>query len=537
MSDEGNAWQPKAVLKDAFHWMNQLELPKNWARRQDCMRELSDALFVENKFDREAVERVLVDEKKTTFSKQRAENEDWLWPHIRCKIPPPPQLMPQLQRWFNRWRDHKDDDGNPIFNAERQKAWGNMLKMAESGGLSDYPGVQLYFPRGKDTYGLQQYYCARGTSKNEAHHGQLFDHLATENNGVELTHAKLGHKLFEINVDAERRHVPNTPNFGHYNLPLIDQQNAFQEYLFGEPLHPNHRNVMQYKVTAGGTTGVVPVFDDDISPSLVEGEPWKLYTGDRKFMSEMTGKIPFLPVATDEERALYRSLVDQHISTAGQKPDFNRFAQTWDTKVDGVKIFRKLPCHLEEHHKDYLVQIRCRNERRQEASEGRTTSDLLTIAEETGPEPVPYTEPERNIDTNDAAAMHIPVIALGTHSEPRAKTSTLDPAFKHAPATSKGKKPRTCSTCRAHGKHDDALLCRGRGGHNLCPINAAKGTPAQSPGTTPPPQQKRPRTKSPPSTAPRASQGASYRPLLPLPPLHMRVYYPGSRGHSPAPFM
>ena len=217
-----------------------------------------------------------------------------------------------------------------------------MLKLAEQGYLSDPPTVQLYFPQETDKYGLVVYFCARGTNKNEGHHGQ--DHIATENCGVELSDAKLVQMLYELNLDRARAHIPGTVNCGHYSVHLLDQQNEFHEYLFGVPLHETHQNVMNCKVTAGKTSGVVSVFEQDTSRSLVQDAPWDSFTGDRLFLSREAGSlIPATPIATKEEREKFSKEVDNYISTPGEKPDFKRLAGDWDTFVDGRKIFRKLP--------------------------------------------------------------------------------------------------------------------------------------------------------------------------------------------------
>lgn len=416
----------KRALKGAFHWLNQLDLPDSWIRRQDCMRELSDALFEQNDHDRKAVDAVL-EARNSSFSEQRKDSQVWLWQRIRRKIPPKEAIMLKLHVWFERWKHHKDNDGKPIFTEGRTQSWKSMLKIAEAGQLSDPPGVQLYFPRKTDKDGLKTYFCARGTNKNEAHHGQLRDHLATENNGVEVSHYKLKHYTFVTNYAAACAHIPGTLKLGHDSLHLADQQNELREYLFGKPLYPNHQNVMSYKGTAGSTTGVVPVFETDISDSLVPGEVWKDYTGDRAFISKNGGsKIPALPIATDDERKLYAEMVNLFISEPRRKPDFNRFASEWDTKVNGKTIFHKQSSHLSEHYKVYIKAAHRKAEIRKERSEGRTQDDLQTLFEDDEPDPEPYQAPELRMGEADAAIQHIQPAQLSSLPS-RPALSTLDP--------------------------------------------------------------------------------------------------------------
>ena len=78
MSSVGDSEGYKRVLKDAYHWMNQLDFPHGWDRRADCMPELSDALFLQNESDRKEVDKALK-KLETTFADQRASDDDWLW--------------------------------------------------------------------------------------------------------------------------------------------------------------------------------------------------------------------------------------------------------------------------------------------------------------------------------------------------------------------------------------------------------------------------------------------------------------------------
>lgn len=503
------AMSEKRVLKDAFHWLNQLDLPDTWIRRQDCMRELSDALFEQNQSDRKAVDAVL-EARGSSFREQRVANQEWLWQRIRRRIPPKEVIMPKLHVWFERWRHSKDNDGKPIFTEGRTKGWQNMLKIAEAGQLSDVPGVQLYFPRRTDKDGLKTYFCARGTNKNEAHHGQLHDHLATENNGVEVSHYKLKHFTFVTNYAAACAHIPGTLKLGHDSLHLADQQNELHEYIFGKPLYPDHQNVMLYNGTAGGTTGVVPVFETDISDSLVQGEVWKEYTGDRAFISKNSGsKIPALPVATDDERKLYAQMVNLFISEPSHKPDFSRFASEWDAKVNGKTIFRKQSSHLSEHYKVHIKAAHRKAEIHKERSEGRSQDDLQTLFEDAEPDPEPYQAPELRMADPDEAIEHIQPAQLGSLPSRRG-LSTLDPLLLHEPSSRGTKRAgRHCSSCRkANMGDDEAINCPGRGGARLCPYYEARD----------PPKDKRRRQTSPvPGPPQHTARHPMHAPVLPRP--------------------
>ena len=59
-------------------------------------------------------------------------------------------------------------------------------------------------------------------------------------------------------------------------------------------------------------------------------------------------RLPPLPVRTGKERALFSTMVSS-AGRMGSKPDFDSMAKTWVEHVDGVSVFPKLACHLEQH--------------------------------------------------------------------------------------------------------------------------------------------------------------------------------------------
>ena len=467
--------QPRRVKKDPFHAGQQLEFPRGWSRAQDCAQSFFDCLFLWDSKDCEAVEAVLRDLKNTTLREQRQANDDWLWERVRREIPPPAELVSRLDMWFQFWKDHKDQHGNLIFSGDRLATWNNIRKLAAEGYLSDHPNVQLYFPKLKDGYGLQTYFCARGTNKNEAFHGQIEDHVATENVGIETGAAKVQQYTFEHNVTAERRHVPGTPNFVHFNLDLIEKQDAFYMHLFGQQLHPGHRHVMQYKVTAAGS-GVIPKsVEEDKSARLpkIQGRsrPWEGYSGDAKFLSEEGGSlIPYCGVASDEERKLYSRLALRF-----DNKDFDGMAREWENHVDGKTVFRKKPYHLSDYWSTYEKSARRISEIRKEQSEGRSHFLFPTLRQTTGPAPAPFVAPDVEMAEADSGQpLFIPNPLLGTHSQPSAHTATLNPNLSHTSPRRRGKrKPKRCMVCKEAGREDTMGACPGRGDRRRCPYNVA----------------------------------------------------------------
>ena len=281
---------------------------------------------------------------------------------------------------------------------------------------------------------------------------------------------------------------------------------------------------MAYKVTAGGTAGVVPVFEKDDSEDLpsVTGRVWDDYTGDKKFISENAGsKVPALPVSTDEERKLYAQLRRLNIKEKTQKVDVAAMVRGFDQKADGKNIYRKLNSHISAYDDVYTKAALRKAEISKESSEGRSRSDMQSLYADDGVEEEPYVEPEFDaaIEPDEpVSCVQPPQLA---NMPPRKHVSTLDPSLSLTPALKK-RRQRPCATCRADGKsEEESAKCPGTGGGAYCPLK--KNASLQNiEGTQVPP--------------PTSQQTAKTRPIIPRTELNLQPHMQQRRSAHFGPY-
>ena len=102
-------------------------------------------------------------------------NARWLWKRCKRIIPPPELLYSLVKEVFSSYGPLLDSEKKqPLFNAQAWKDARNVLKVIQSGLLSDPPNIPLYYQIGVDNKhaNLPLYRCVRGTNSVEGgvHH-------------------------------------------------------------------------------------------------------------------------------------------------------------------------------------------------------------------------------------------------------------------------------------------------------------------------------------------------------------------------------
>ncbi len=165
-----------------------------------------------------------------------AENDKWIWRRCRRKIPSPEILLPELEKLFDTFREVQDAvTGVPLFNAAVEKAITNALQHVKSGCLSDIPGVQLYFPIGRDKNWLMKYRCIRGTNSNEGSvHQKIIVKFGAFNAGPILSYYMLLDFACRTNMKADTRNL-GLQDYGVNDPWRIDKLQNLSVNLYDEP--------------------------------------------------------------------------------------------------------------------------------------------------------------------------------------------------------------------------------------------------------------------------------------------------------------
>jgi hypothetical protein len=160
------------VLDDAFHFMDRLLrlLPKKHSVFKDFAHQFSEAIFIRDKNDEDAV-RAVIEKKGGKWDYMVRAKGAALNKRIRRFIPGPDVLVPRLQCLFNAYRNVKCPTATGkktnFFSDEAWKMAERLLATAQLGFLSDPLNVALYFVIGRDRDGLILYRCIRGTNSIE----------------------------------------------------------------------------------------------------------------------------------------------------------------------------------------------------------------------------------------------------------------------------------------------------------------------------------------------------------------------------------
>ncbi|TFK55407.1 hypothetical protein OE88DRAFT_1804266 [Heliocybe sulcata] len=361
-----DAWESLStrVLGDVFHLMHEFKISVHHGLRRPFARALRDALFIPDPDDKVIIERFL-EERQTTWDAMLLYHPCWLFRRVKRIVPPPEILLPRVRDVLQKFGPLKDSTtGQPLFN---DKAWDictNVLENIRRGYYSDPPGIQLYFTRGQDKYGLMQYKCCRGTNAVEGGvHQNVIRWFGSFNAAPEFALQLLRDYRLYHNLRVGTLNRTGTPYTGSYDVwtrnrisLLLDTTSSRFESLprsFGPGGWVNGN----LYAPSMEVFGILPMPD---SKRLESGMmPYHhRYAMEQKIRHRQLAfrqncRVAILPVHTRSERALFRLLItDIHSRFGNEKePSWDAVAAEWSRHVDGTAVFYKLKEHLKNYWK------------------------------------------------------------------------------------------------------------------------------------------------------------------------------------------
>lgn len=162
------------VLIDVWHAMARIKISKEHGCHRPFARALRDAIFIPDKEDKMRISAYL-ESTGSSWEEVLRFNARWLWKRCKRIIPPPELLYPLVKEVFSLYGPLLDSEKKqPLFNTHAWKDARNVLKVIQSGLLSDPPNIPLYYQIGvdKEHGNLPLYRCVRGTNSVEGgvHH-------------------------------------------------------------------------------------------------------------------------------------------------------------------------------------------------------------------------------------------------------------------------------------------------------------------------------------------------------------------------------
>ena len=194
---------------------------------------------------------------------------------------------------------------------------------------------------------------------------------------------------------------------------------------------------------------------------------------DEKYIAERTGvPIPFLPVCRNEERKLFADLVITLVGmgSSASTIDYDAMALRWMERVDGKKIFPKLPVYLRDYHKRFEQNQRAKDAVRN-AKPG--IDRLKELFAESHVDPLPDEMASPMQDAQDDARREGGIVMVGGHpiggGEPIERVGEKRKRSKDK-AQRKKRVDGICTLCLTDDPedHERAEKCPGRLYNGIC---------------------------------------------------------------------
>jgi hypothetical protein len=475
-----------AVLGDCFHLMDRPNIPVKHEAKKGYKNALKNAFFIWNESRmNELVEQM----KKGGMSEEEIETAKYFRPTlfhdcVERIVPPPKVLYWRVRAVFTLYGKMRDSKTNaPLFNDRAWKRANNVLVEILAGYYSDPPGVAMYRKKiggdgsvVKNKYDMDVIECMRGTNRTEAVHKGLVTTFGGWNMGVEMSSCVLAEYRHRYNHRCSERRRLGFPRIGHVDTWLIDKLQNLVHKNHGRLLYPDWSNASDYKDTdesfdtnAIHSRNLHDALKEKWNAMSDEQKASVKLTSDQRFICrEMNIDLPFLPFATVEEFQAYNAFVVEGIPS-----DEEAAAIEWCKKVDGVRIFPKLPVHLRTYRERWE-----RNQRVKDAvKRAKSGSEKLKELNETL---TPAVDERENVTQQNAIpARPLPAITTkALTNEPyviTAGTSIGNLPIDAAKVSKSGKRgkdrrprgSRRCSVClKCNGQ--DPSTCKGRGNTDLC---------------------------------------------------------------------
>jgi hypothetical protein len=263
---------------------------------------------------------------------------------------------------FEHFKDMKDAKTKKKLLGQLGDQMKTTLRKARLGLYSDVPDCNLYTITGHDAAGLALYRCDRGTNKVESYHQRLMISWPRYCRGPQMAGLYISMVRTRHNIDTAVR-LGLMPNFGHYNLKLIDNIQIWSA-LVGMPVYShwiglNRFDFSKLKVRSStvihNTSDLFPIVlgaEVDVEAKL----PSQL-----QYLKECSGYIiPPLPFANSDEYQKYGRWISQFESSKQLKDE--QLAKEWNLKVVDVSesLFPKQPWHFRQYKERIKKNQNCR---------------------------------------------------------------------------------------------------------------------------------------------------------------------------------
>jgi hypothetical protein len=210
-------------------------------------------------------------------------------------------------------------------------------------------------------YGLQRYYCLRGTGLTEVHHKQMVQSIGTWSTGIEMSDAVRQEHGHRYNHRISERRRASFPNIGHFDTWRVDALQLLVEHNHNVLVYPNWSNTADF-IDTEETFGTVPLqcnlLTSGVQQLTIDQNVLSRLSREQKYLAQQQNvPLPFTPIVSKEEKTKFKQMV---LEIPRIVNDMDNWAMRWLEHVDGKTIFPKLPVYLRTYHEKFLLNSRIR---------------------------------------------------------------------------------------------------------------------------------------------------------------------------------
>jgi hypothetical protein len=357
--------EQQVILGDAFHFMDRVKVPVHHDWKAAYFSAFRDALFIYDTDDKQKVE-VVLESMGKTWEREAAFNTRYITKRVRRYIPPSDVLHARVKAVFDFFQDKQDaKTGKKLFSGkDAMKKKDLVLEALLRGELSDPPDIPLYIPEfhpgtnhpRQDKDGLHLWRCIRGTGPAENAHSQYTRAFGQVRAGPMYSCAVLRNHHHRKTIRAAMAHRPGFPQIYHFDSELVDIVDQLSFDLFGKPKYKNWPGYHEAVPTKRSPFGIIPLVEE--CGRGKRSTPCEYLSPQLRFLAScMDSDIPYTPIATREERILFKKLLEGAIND-GMPLNSNTFsilAKKWNHEYVNIptnpheatcKIFPKYSRHL-----------------------------------------------------------------------------------------------------------------------------------------------------------------------------------------------
>ena len=385
---------PQVILGDAFHFMDRVKVPVHHDWKAAYFSAFRDALFIYDTDDKEKVQVVLETVGKT-WERELAFNSRYITKRVRRYIPPSKVLHARVKAVFDFFQDKQDaKTGKKLFGGkDAMKKKDLVLEALLRGELSDPPDLPLYLPEfhpgtnqpKQDKDGLHLWRCIRGTGPAENAHSQYTRAFGQVRAGPMYSCAVLRNHHHRKTIRAAMAHRPGFPQIFHFDAELVDTVDQLTFELFEKPKYSNWPGFHEAVPTKRSPFGIIPLVEE--CGRGKQSLPCEFLSPQLRYLAScMDSDVPYTPIATRDEKILFKKLLECAIDD-GMPLNCNTFfvlANKWNHEYVKIpksaqeaacKIFPKYSRHLMNAYKNWRTQTSKTNR----IKEARESEVLLAL--------------------------------------------------------------------------------------------------------------------------------------------------------------